>query len=87
MCRKEVTVMDEMFAAADDGNTVTTSRLRLWWLVYVRGCQVSLEMEQPKGSPFGGIRFVRHWSLLDPSRKTDEAAATKQPGVTHGRRD
>ena len=41
----------------------TSSRIRAWWLVALRGYVLENKRRVPKESPFGEIYYENHWVL------------------------
>lgn len=55
--------MNAAAAKKIEPHITTTSRSRVWWLINMRGYQVKMEVEEPRESALGGIKYVRRWIL------------------------
>lgn len=51
----------------EEGEIITASRFRMWWLSVVRGYQIHTVVDMPQKTLLGNVRLVRHWSLRIPA--------------------
>lgn len=65
MCAGKARIWSIMNETGSDGRKEisTTFRLRVWWLVAVRGYKLESKRRLPKESPFGEIYYKNHWVL------------------------
>jgi hypothetical protein len=62
--------MSGIWVQNTEGMIETTSRLRVWWLHSIRGCEIVEEKLRPRQGSFGRVSYERAWVLKEKGKKT-----------------